>query len=333
MDISVILCTYNRAEQLRSVLGDLARQVAVKRGSFEVVVVDNNSGDHTKEVCGEFIARQPETFRYLFEQRQGKTFALNAGIRAARGTVLAFTDDDVVIGENWLFSIRRAFAEHRDCRAFGGRVVPLWPDALPAWIATEGAYKNTDGAIVEHDLGNAVQSYCGTEYPPIGANMFFSRDMFLKYGGFNEELNLGVKSVPMLEDTEFCARLLKSGEEMLYIPYSVVQHPVCRERVTKRYFRNHTFKTGRAQYVLKSLQARGRYAVLNLEKNSRRLLNIPFYLMRNSLATLGRYLAAVCRGNSQEIFYCEKLVIYYAGIVYECFSQRKMDRQGAVPHA
>lgn len=324
MDISVIICTYNRGAFLRKVLLDLAGQDAVERINFEVVIVDNNSTDNTKLICEEFIATHPEIFRYFFEERQGKTFALNSGIRASKGNVIAFTDDDVEIDRKWLSSITEACAAYPDCRTFGGRVIPVWPNTVPRWIASEGAFKNTWGAIVEHDFGDMVTNYRQEEMNyPCGANMVFSKEIFTQYGDFNESLNGGVKNIPMLEDVEFCKRLLDNHENMIYIPDAVVYHPVIPERLTKKYFRKHFFKSGRAQYFIRNLQRRGRYVVLNLRKNRRRVLNVPLYFVRAIGGILSKYVVTVCSKNAQAAQYYENMLVYNIGIMYECFVQRK----------
>ncbi len=324
MDISVIICTYNRGEYLRKVLMDLARQDAIGHMSFEVIIVDNNSRDATKQICEEFVAHDPDVFRYISEERQGKTFALNTGIRASRGDVIAFTDDDVEVDNKWLSSIRQAFAANPGCKAFGGRVIPVWPDDVPRWIVREGDFKNTWGVIVEHDFGKQVVSYHQDGvYPPCGANMFYGKEIFAQYGCFNESLNEGVKNIPMLEDIEFCKRLLDQHENMLYIPDALVYHPVVQERLTKKYFRKHAFKSGRAQYFTNNMQRKGQYVMLNLRKNRRSLLNVPLYFVHTILDISKKYLVTVYGRKPQESQYYENMIVHYLGIMYECFVQRK----------
>jgi glycosyltransferase involved in cell wall biosynthesis len=324
MDISVIICTYNRGEYLRKVLVDLTRQDAVSHASFEVIIVDNNSTDTTKVICAEFVALYPEIFRYIHEEKQGKTFALNTGVRASKGNIIAFTDDDVVVDGRWLFSVKQAFAANPECKAFGGRVIPVWPDTVPPWIGREGTFKNTWGAIVEHDFGDMVTSYFQDEQNyPCGANMFFSKEIFKLNGNFNECLNHGVQNIPMLEDIEFCKRLLENHENILYIPDAVVYHPVVPERLTKKYFIKHAFKSGRAQYFIRNLQRRGHYVMLDLRKNRRRLLNVPIYFIRETVGILKKYLVTVCGRNFKGAQYYENMLVYYLGIMYECFTQRK----------
>ncbi|WP_298435878.1 glycosyltransferase [Geobacter sp.] len=322
MDISVIICTFSRQGYLYKVLLDLLSQESVSQISYEVLVVDNNSTDNTKGVCEEFTTKYPDVFRYVFEERQGKTFALNTGIRESRGRIVAFTDDDVVIDKRWLFSINQAFVVHRDCKAFGGRVLPLWPDTLPPWIAKEGVFRNTSGAIVEHDYGNMVKSYSPGMFP-IGANMFFSREIFEKYGWFNEALNMKIKKLPMLEDMEFCNRLLKRKENFLYIPDSVVYHPIYQDRLSKNYIRKHAFKSGRAQYIINANLNSKQLVLLSIQKNRRKILNIPFYVINEIAGSLVKYILAKINNNKQEVLYYEKRIIYNLGIVYEILSQIK----------
>src|SRR3954447_2321068 len=105
MNVTVILCTYNRCEELSDALRSIAQSEVSTSVEWDVLVVDNNSTDHTREVVQEFCREYPGRFKYLFELRQGKTYALNTGIRAAQGDFLVFTDDDVVVEPNWLQSM------------------------------------------------------------------------------------------------------------------------------------------------------------------------------------------------------------------------------------
>ena len=97
MRITVILCTLNRCQSLAETLESIAISTLPDSVDWEILVVDNNSTDHTREVVEEFGRRYPDRFRYIFEPRPGKSYALNAGIREAQGEILAFTDDDVTV--------------------------------------------------------------------------------------------------------------------------------------------------------------------------------------------------------------------------------------------
>src|ERR1700685_4570885 len=106
MHISVVLSTYNRCGILAKALRCLALQEAPGIES-EIIVVDNNSTDGTRQIVDGFVARD-KRFRYLFERRQGLSYARNAGIRIARADAIAFTDDDVEVASDWICQIHRA---------------------------------------------------------------------------------------------------------------------------------------------------------------------------------------------------------------------------------
>jgi glucosyl-dolichyl phosphate glucuronosyltransferase len=105
MRITVVLCTYNRSESLAKALDSLAASDLPKNVAWEVLVVDNNSKDETRGVVAQFSQRHPGRFRYFFEPQQGKSFALNSGIRESRADVLAFVDDDVIVERGWLHDL------------------------------------------------------------------------------------------------------------------------------------------------------------------------------------------------------------------------------------
>src|SRR5262245_4310329 len=100
MKFSVVVPTYNRAADLRDTLASLARQATSSR--WEAIVVDNNSTDDTRSVVESAVATFPAPLRYVFEREQGRSAAMNTGIRAASGDIIVTTDDDVRIGEDWL---------------------------------------------------------------------------------------------------------------------------------------------------------------------------------------------------------------------------------------
>ena len=100
MKFSIVVATYNRAADLRETLTSLA--TLSPNGDWEVIVVDNNSTDNTRTIIETAAAQFPVNLRYVFEARQGRSPALNAGIRAARGRIIATTDDDVRVAPDWL---------------------------------------------------------------------------------------------------------------------------------------------------------------------------------------------------------------------------------------
>src|ERR1700688_727241 len=168
MRLSVVICTWNRAESLQKTLESIENCRVPNGTGWEVLIVDNNSTDTTSVVCQSFLHRNPERYRYLLEKRQGKSFALNTGIENARGEVIAFTDDDVLVDADWLFALLNAFDKY-DCVGVAGKIVPVWNSPKPDWFTLDGPYRLML-AIVEYNLGDQNQT-CQIENPPYGANL------------------------------------------------------------------------------------------------------------------------------------------------------------------
>lgn len=238
--ISIIICTHNRAESLTGTLSSLKKVTGVRSCPLELLVVDNNSKDSTKSVVEDFIASLCLPCRYIFESRPGLSYARNAGISQARGNIIAFTDDDVIVHKDWLSNIAAAFARN-SCIGIGGRIFPVWPGPKPSWFQENGPFA-TPKAIVAFDLGEKV---CVPESHPYGANMAFRREAFEKYGMFRVDLGRIGSALLGGEDIEYFERLRKAGESVLYIPEVVVHHPVTKERTQKSYFVRWCFSAAR----------------------------------------------------------------------------------------
>lgn len=207
---------------------------------WEVLVVDNNSTDQTQPVVEEFSRRHPGRFRYLYEPQPGKSFALNSGIREARGDVLAFMDDDVTVEPTWLQNVTAPLYSGQ-WAGVGGRILAQWPSPPPHWVPLEG--RNPLALLALFNLG--LQSGPLSE-PPFGTNMAFRRAIIEKYGGFRSDLGPRPGSEIRGEDTEFGRRLLQAGEQLWYEPSAVVYHPVPPHRLQQQYFLKWWLDKGRA---------------------------------------------------------------------------------------
>jgi glycosyltransferase involved in cell wall biosynthesis len=238
---SLVLCTYNRSAVLSQALESIAASRFPSSVEWEVLVVDNNSRDQTRQVVDEFCKRFPGRFRYLLERQQGLSFARNAGIREARGEIIAFTDDDVTVDPDWLCKLTAAF-EDGEWAGAGGRIRPQQSFSPPRWLLAEGPRQIT-GTLVLFDLGEQSRKL---DRPPFGANMAFRRFAFEKYGNFRTDLGHCGDDLIGNEETEFCRRLMRGGENLRYEPAAIVYHPVTPERLTRKYFLQWYFAYGRA---------------------------------------------------------------------------------------
>jgi glycosyltransferase involved in cell wall biosynthesis len=245
MNVTVVLCTCNRCSSLPTALDSVAAQLLPDSVIWEVVVVDNNSTDQTREVAEGYCCRYPGRFRYVFEAQQGLSRARNAGIRAARGEIIAFIDDDVIAEPTWLKYLTASLHNAKWAGA-GGRIVPPQDFTPPDWLTVGGETDLVGALLPLFDLGDEAGEM---KRPPYGTNMAFRKDMFDKHGMFRTDLGRCGSSLLMGEDTEFGNRLMSAGECLRYEPLAVVEHPVPQERLSKKWFRAWWFGFGRTRIL------------------------------------------------------------------------------------
>lgn len=318
LDVSVILCTYNRARNLLAALESLAGSEIPASITWEVLVIDNNSTDETQEVTEDFCRRYPGRFRYLSEPRPGKSNALNTGIANARAEILAFVDDDVTVTPTWLQNLTAGFRAGK-WAGIAGRVLAAQAFTPPPWLSwgdgvqwqCGGAFRFDPLSIVfaHFDLGDQARRL-RIDCPPCGANMAFRKWVFEKYGGFRTDLGPGPnRDVPRSsEDTEFGRRLINAGEPLCYEPSAVVHHPIPESRVTKEYHLSWWFDFGRANIV---------------ERGDRpSLLGIPWdylSLLQRSVEISVASLQAVFASGPHKRFFCQCMVRREAGMMVELY--------------
>jgi|WetSurMetagenome_2_1015567.scaffolds.fasta_scaffold317821_1 glucosyl-dolichyl phosphate glucuronosyltransferase len=245
MDISVLICTFNRSGSLSKTLDSVGSQLMPPSVAWEVVVIDNNSSDQTKQVVESYCLRNPALFRYVFEARQGLSRARNAGVRVARGQIVVFTDDDVIAEPTWLERLTTPLLSD-GWSGGGGRVVPPPDLKLPDWLTVGGDMDLVGALLPIFDLGDHAGEM---KRPPYGANMTFHKSMFEKHGFFRVDLGHCGSKLLSGEDIDFGRRLMSAGERLHYEPSAIVHHPVPEERLTKKYFRTWWFDYGRTRII------------------------------------------------------------------------------------
>src|SRR6202011_3950745 len=118
-DVSVVISTCDRAESLSRTIQSLRRQQLPSGLDCEVILVDNNSNDETSDLLRGLASQAHLALRCLFEPRQGVSHGRNAGIRASRAPIVAFTDDDNEVDPQWVATIKRVLDLHPDVAAVG----------------------------------------------------------------------------------------------------------------------------------------------------------------------------------------------------------------------
>src|SRR5438105_2519963 len=316
--ISVLICTYNRARLLRETLAALQAQQPPADCEVEIIVVDNNSTDNTPAVVAESAADGRFRIVSLKEARQGKSFALNAGLAHASGEALALTDDDVLPASDWLARIVDAFRA-RDVQFVFGKVLPRWSRTPPPELLTTQA-QDIWGPLAIVDYGDTAADYRPESHSqrlPVGANLAFARSALLTIGGWRTDLGKVNNTLVSGEDHEIFMRLRRFG---LYAGYYdsllTVRHYVPEDRLTRLYFRRWFFWHGKTQ----ALMLDDLYPEVDMASVPR-IAGVPRFAYRQSLQQLWRWIRT--RGSSDAVTaLTEELhLIRYAGLFVQCWSR------------
>jgi GT2 family glycosyltransferase len=238
-EVSVVVCTRDRPDDLGRCIAALGR---CDPAPGEIVVVDNSPAAGQLDAI---LARHP-SIRLVHEPRPGLSRARNAGVAAARGSIIAFTDDDVEVPANWIVTLARPFADP----AVGAVTGPV----LPASLETEAE------AAFEFDLGGLASSLVPRDFGPdfvrngrliapevwkigAGANMSLRAAAIRDAGPFDERLGAGAAGCS--EDSEFLYRMLMAGWTCRYRPECHVHHnhrasDAALRAQARAYMRGHT---------------------------------------------------------------------------------------------
>jgi glycosyltransferase involved in cell wall biosynthesis len=233
--ISVVVSTCNRATRLPNLLASLSRMSVPTGLAWELVLVDNNSTDDTRDVMLRFASRAPFACRYVFEGRQGLSHARNRGVAEARGDIIACVDDDCLVDEAWLVGIAGEFAQDASLLVLGGRVELYDPGDARVTIRTgrERLDLSRNAAAVDHI---------------IGCNIAFRRSAFERVGGFDVRFGVGSGTVPSYEDCEFVYRVVRHGGGIVYAPNVLVLHHHGRRDGPELDSLHHGYAAGRGGF-------------------------------------------------------------------------------------
>jgi glycosyltransferase involved in cell wall biosynthesis len=228
MRVTVAVCTFNRADLLKRTLQEFTRLVIPADVDWEVLVVNNNSTDDTDDVIAAFARDLP--VRQIFEPRTGKSHAANRAIREASGELVLWTDDDVLVDENWLSEFVAAAERWPDVAFFGGTVDPFFEGTVPAWVHANLRLLAEPYALAQHGAGEFLLD----QQAIIGANMAIRAAVL---GRFPFDISLGPVGRRALrgEDTELIGRLRGAGLSGVWVGRARVRHCVSAERLTLAY--------------------------------------------------------------------------------------------------
>ena len=270
MDVTIAICTRNRAASLRRTLNSLTRVEFPGGTQCEVVVIDNASSDDTASVIECFASALP--IRHAVEPTAGVSFARNRAVAMARGKFILWTDDDVVVDRQWLSAYVSAFARWPEADLFGGTILPVFEGPVPAWL--KRSLPVVGSAFAMRDFGDRELEMREPEGLPYGANYAVraSAQSALRY-----RLDLGAGTDLYGEETEVMRSMLEGGKKWRWVPEARVQHCIPPERMTLAYMDHFFSRYGRS------------LAHLEEKWNGQELLGAPRWLWRRLCADAAIY--------------------------------------------
>jgi glycosyltransferase involved in cell wall biosynthesis len=263
IQISAIICTHNRDTYLGAAIDSLLAQDFA--ADFEVIVVDNNSSDRTREVV-EQRACNPR-LKYVFEPTTGLSVARNTGAKVASAEILAYLDDDAVASDRWLQVLYSAYESNPKLAIAGGKVTLIWPPNIepPKWLSSGLA-----GNLGAYDLGDKIVYIEQPGLTPRGLNYSIRRSFLAEIGGFDPHLGRVGKNLLSNEELQMTEFALQHGWQVAYLPEALVAHNVAPERINRSWFLNRGWWQGISECYRERLA--GKAGIGQLQRGGDRLI-------------------------------------------------------------
>ncbi len=241
MDVSVLLATFDRSDMLDGTLQSFT-QLDAPGIAFEIIVADNAADDRVRSLVEGYRERLP--IMYVPEPERGKNRAITAALKYACGSLLVFTDDDVIAAPDWLVQMWTGAARHPKASLFGGRILPSFPEGHEAWLRQldfhhwfiRSAYVMADWDCGETEV-SADRIW--------GPNMAVRRSVFDAGLCFDLHIGPGESNYIMGSETEFLLRAQAAGYVGVYLPQALVHHRIREEQLSEKWLLERAFRMGR----------------------------------------------------------------------------------------
>jgi glycosyltransferase involved in cell wall biosynthesis len=242
MQLSIVICSYNRASYIGDALTSLYEQTSGLE-CFEAIVVDNNSSDNTPAVFKAWRESHPNgNFTYTTETQQGASYARNTGAKLSKGAWLCFMDDDAVATKDYVSNIIRHIQDQPFIVGFGGRIIPKYIPEQPKWMSYY-----VSSLVGNFDYAPSACAFENGKYP-LESNMIVSKAIYEQIGGFNTALP-GVVGTLRIggEGKELFFKILALGHTIYYDPSICVHHVVEVKKLTSEYMYRVASGIGRGE--------------------------------------------------------------------------------------
>jgi glycosyltransferase involved in cell wall biosynthesis len=301
IQISAIICTFNRAKYLRKAIQSLVEQT-LDVGRYEILVVDNRSTDDTKRVVTEEFSHIAN-LRYFYEPIQGLSQARNTGWQNATGEYVAYLDDDAIASSQWLERILEVFETVTPKPgAVGGKIEPIWEAPRPSWLSDRLA-----GGLTILDVSETPIVLKNNQWLA-GANIAYPKQILKAMNGF--DVNLGRKGSKLLSCEESLLHdcLKNNGYQLYYHPTVAVRHHIPSSRLVKDWHLKRQYWNGISVSIVFLYQIKPSLLV-RLRKARRYLTNEIFPLLKKIWLLREQ-------NNEDELFDLKCSLVYKLGYLY-----------------
>jgi GT2 family glycosyltransferase len=238
--ISIIICTYNRAEILDEVLNNLLSKTKEIK-ECDILIIDNNSKDNTGEVVKKYMTEYTNIY-YFVEYNQGLSHARNRGIAESTKDYLLFLDDDALADELLIKGYTSRLLQYQGVKVLGGIYVPWYKYGKPKWYKDKYASKifNNSG-FHEIDPKDSLS----------GGNMLFHRNVFLECGLFDVNLGMNKDVIAYGEENELQERIKSKGIKIYGDNSLIIYHVVQPYKLNRKWFFNQKKASGKTLFQMK----------------------------------------------------------------------------------
>lgn len=239
MIITIAICTFNRNYELNQTLNLLSKISTIQ--DCEILIIDNNSKDKTREVVEYFRSHTRLNVVYVVENKQGIAHARNKAVKEATGDIIAFIDDDVSPTNSWLETLTNKFKLDNTIDVVFGRILPIWPNKKKyPWLSME-----LSQPLALLDYGEQEFIVYDQKYEFYSANLAIKK-VSLEKINYTFNVSLGRKDNVLLsgEESELFRTVLSHDWKIVYSPAMVVYHRIDPKRLLKKYMHKWYFYSG-----------------------------------------------------------------------------------------